>query len=172
GVTGSSLGTHREAVAMQPGETIRWAGRSIRFVELAQQELPDKLVGQARLEVSRRGGTPDVLLPAQHLHFLQNEWTTEVAIHSTWGGDLYTILQGGEEDGSVYLTFVEKPLMRWIWLGGWLMGGGAVWGLWPARRRASRPPADATSSAEIASRGHVPAPRGKPRATRPHLVSV
>jgi cytochrome c-type biogenesis protein CcmF len=175
GVTGSSLGTRREALVMRPGQTVQWAGRSIRFVELTQQELPDKLVGQARLEVSHGGGAPDTLLPAQHLHFLQGEWTTEVAIHSTWGGDLYTILQGGEEDGSVRLTFVENPLMRWIWLGGWLMGAGAVGGLWPAGRRAARPPDDARSSPGIASRGHVPsrvpAPHRKPKATRPNLVS-
>ncbi|MFH1921906.1 MAG: cytochrome c-type biogenesis CcmF C-terminal domain-containing protein, partial [Planctomycetota bacterium] len=136
GVTGSSLGTHRREVVIDEGQTIEWAGRSIRFVGLEQRELSDKLVAEAKLEVTPRGaGVADTLLPAQHLHYPQQEWTTEVAVHSTWGGDLYTILRGGEEDGSVNLTLVENPLMRFLWLGGWVMGAGALLGLWPARRK-------------------------------------
>jgi hypothetical protein len=30
---------------------------------------------------------------------------------------------------------IENPLIRWLWLGGWIAGGGACLGLWPQRRR-------------------------------------
>jgi cytochrome c-type biogenesis protein CcmF len=137
GVTGSSLGSRRIETVLNEGETIEWAGRSIRHVELVQRELPDKLVAEAVLEVVPQGGAPYRLRPARHLHLLQNEWTTEVSIHSTWAGDFYTILNSGEGEGQVGVTLVENPLMRWIWFGGGVMGVGAVVALWPTRQPTS-----------------------------------
>ena len=87
------------------------------------------------LEVSSPRTPAFRLLPAQHFHRLQNQWTTEVAIHSTWGGDFYTILHNGEGGDAVRLTFVENPMMRWLWFGGWVVGTGALIAVWPSSRR-------------------------------------
>ena len=59
-----------------------------------------------------------MLKPARHFHLLQNQWTTEVAIDSTWSGDFYTILHAGLGEGRVLVTLIENPMMRWLWLGG------------------------------------------------------
>jgi cytochrome c biogenesis factor len=69
------------------------------------------------------------------LHLLQNEWTTEVAIHSTWGGDLYTVLNAGLGDGQIALTLVSNPMIRWIWFGGIWTTCSALVAIWPSRRR-------------------------------------
>ena len=137
GVTGSSVGSRRHELVMQKGEVVEWAGRSIRFRRLIEREMPDKFIAEAELEISHGGGTPFRLLPAQHLHRLQNQWTTEVAICSTWRDDFYTILHSGEGQDAVRLTLVENPLMRWMWFGGWVIIAGAVLRLWPSRRPAS-----------------------------------
>ena len=137
GVTGSSLGTQRREVVVSEGETVPWAGRSIRLARLIKRDLPERLVVEAELEVSHEGAAPCRLLPAQHYHLLQSQWTSEVAIHSAWSGDFYTILQSGEGEGCVRLTLVENPAMRWMWLGGWIVAAGALTGLWPARARAA-----------------------------------
>jgi cytochrome c-type biogenesis protein CcmF len=134
GVMGSSLGSRRQEVVMKPGETIEWAGRSIHFSGLNQSEQADKFVAEAELSVSTNGSAPILLRPAQHLYKLQDLWTTEVAINSTWQGDFYTILHNGEAGDAVRLTLVENLLMRWIWFGGIVMGAGALAALWPARR--------------------------------------
>ncbi len=123
-------------VIMAEGQTIEWAGRSVRCARLIQRELPGRLVEEVRLEISRDGDRVATLVPGQHLHRLQNEWTTEVAIHSTFSGDLYAILHGGAGEGRVDLTLIENPMMRWIWLGGWLAGVGSLVRLWPSRSRA------------------------------------
>ncbi len=99
GIAGSSLGTQRNEVMLDEGQTIEWAGRSIRYEVLVQRELPDKLVAESVLRVTPATGRSYTLRPARHLHLLQNEWTTEVAIHSTWAGDFYTILNSGEGEG-------------------------------------------------------------------------
>ncbi len=135
GVTGSSLGAQRHQVDIRQGNTTEWAGRSIRLVEVLERKLPDKLIAEAVLEVSDNGAKPYTLLPAQHLHQLQNEWTTEVAIRSDWGGDFYVILHGSDEEGQVSLTLVDNPMMRWLWLGGITMTLGAIISLWPKLRR-------------------------------------
>jgi cytochrome c-type biogenesis protein CcmF len=130
GIAGSALGTRRTDVVMSAGDVISWAGRQIRLVGLEQQMLPDKGIAEAVLEVTE-GGTPTILKPARHLHRLQNEWTTAVAIHSTWSGDFYTILNGGRGRGKADLTLIENPLMRWLWLGGICAVVGAAVGIWP-----------------------------------------
>jgi cytochrome c biogenesis factor len=136
GVTGSSLGAQRREALMYEGDTLRWAGRQIRYGQLVQREAPGKLIAEAVLHVSRNGDST-TLRPARHLHLLQNEWTTEVAIHSSWRGDFYTILNAGLGDGQVSLTLVDNPLVGWIWMGGFICLAGALAAMWPPRRRRS-----------------------------------
>ena len=132
GVTGSSLGTQRQEVTLDEGDTIRWADRQVHYVRLEQRELPDKLVAEAVLEVARDGSPPVELRPARHLHLLQNDWTTEVAIESTWRGDFYTVLHAGLGDGRVVLTLVDNPMIGWIWVGGIVATVAVVVAMWPA----------------------------------------
>lgn len=159
GVAGSSLGHREHQAAMAKGDTVEWAGRHIRYLDLIQRDLPDKCVVEAQLEVFDNGALPYTLLPARHLHKLQNQWTTEVAIHSAWSSDFYTIIEGGKERDTVRVTFIENPMMRWLWLSGWISIAGAVIGLWPTGQRARRQP-------------EVPSTRRAAVVPRPHRAAV
>jgi len=139
GVTGSSLGKREQGFQMSEGQTVDWAGHRIRLAHVRQRELPDKLAAEAVLEISRGGRRQTTLVPAQHYHKLHQEWTTEVAIHSTWNGDFYTILHSETADGQLSLTFVETPLMRWLWMGGAIMVLGTCVRLWPGGEPSARP---------------------------------
>lgn len=135
GVTGSSLGSQRHEFVMHKGEAIQWAGRSVCFQRLIERELSDKFIVEAELKIVPEGEKPFLLLPSQHFHRLQSQWTTEVAIHSTWRSDFYTILQNSEDRAAVRVTLVENPMMRWMWFGGCVIAVGALLRLWPSRRR-------------------------------------
>ncbi|MEX2115157.1 MAG: cytochrome c-type biogenesis CcmF C-terminal domain-containing protein, partial [Pirellulales bacterium] len=135
GVTGSSLGTQRKEVTLDEGDTLHWAGRQIHYVRLEQRQLPDKLVAEAVLQIARDGSAPVELRPARHLHLLQNDWTTEVAIDSTWRGDFYTVLHAGLGDGRVVVTLVDNPMIGWIWVGGAVATVAAIVAMWPVSRR-------------------------------------
>ena len=137
GVTASSLGNQRRETILHQGETLEWAGRRVRLAGIEQRRLADKLVAEATLEIHRGSAHLATLTPAQHFHLLQEEWTTEVSIHSTWSSDFYVILHSGEGVDQVRLSFVENPLMRCIWAGGWIMGFGSLAALWPSRRRST-----------------------------------
>jgi cytochrome c-type biogenesis protein CcmF len=138
GVAGSSLGRREQGFRMKAGQTVEWAGRSIRLVRAVQREQADKLAAEAVLEISRGGRRETTLVPAQHYHRLQKVWTTEVAIQATWSGDFYTILHSETPEGELALTFVENPLMRWLWMGGAVMVLGTCLRLWPSRRGSPR----------------------------------
>ena len=129
-MTGSSLGTLRHELDMTEGETVRWADHSIRLAHVTRTDESDRLVVEAELAISPDHGEPYTLRPAQHLHRLPNVWTTEAAIHPLWSGDFYTILHNGEGT-QAHFTFVVNPLLRWIWLGGWVIGFSVLMGLWP-----------------------------------------
>jgi cytochrome c-type biogenesis protein CcmF len=159
GVTGSSLGTHQQEFVVSEGETITWAGRSIRLAKIIQREESDKLIAEAELEIAQGSRHLATLRPAQHFHLLQRQWTTEVAIHSTWAGDFYTILHSGEGERGVRMTLVENPLMAWLWLGGWIVGAGTLIRLWPTGRRSAtartlRLPQDKHSETQSERRMH------------------
>jgi cytochrome c biogenesis factor len=130
------LGTERKELTLREGDRIEWAGRQIHYVRLEQRDLPDKLIAEAVLEIGR--ARPVELRPARHLHLLQNEWTTEVAIQSSWSGDLYTVLNAGLGDGRIAITLISNPMMRWLWLGGIVTTVSAVVSVWPLRRVSSR----------------------------------
>ncbi len=130
GIAGSSLGSTRQHVVMREGETITWSGYTVQLAKTREFTIADKLIGDVQLEISRSGQSLCTLFPARHFHRHQNEWTTEVAIHSTWSRDLYTILHGAAGVRQADLTLVINPLVRWIWLGGWLFLVGAVVRLW------------------------------------------
>jgi cytochrome c-type biogenesis protein CcmF len=131
GVTASSLCARRWETTMRRGDTVTWAGRSIHFTTLQQQQYPDKLVVKAQLDINTTSGRPVTLLPAQHLHLLQNQWSSEVAIDSSLSGDFYVILDSGRGEDQIHVTFMDNPLMCWIWWGGALIGLSALIGLWP-----------------------------------------
>ena len=139
GVTGSSLGSRQQETIMREGETTQWAGYSIHFARLVQRSCADGFVAEAQLEISSGGRPYFVLRPAQRRRLAAGGWSTDVAIHSTWYGDFYTILHNGEGADRVRLTFIENPLMRWMWLSGVACCAGGLIAFWPARRRAARP---------------------------------
>ncbi len=138
GIAGSSLGKREKGFVMNKGETVEWADRQIHLVRFVERQLPDIMVGEAELEVTDKAGSVVLLRPAQHFHRLSEIYTTEVDIDTGWTGDFYTILHSGGTQGQLYMTFVENPLMRCMWLGGAIMVAGTGIRLWPSRRRSRK----------------------------------
>ena len=138
GIAGSSLRSRQHSATLHIGQPYQWEETSIRLVGLQQHRRADKLVVDAELLVTPANASPFTLRPAQHWHRLQREWTTEVAIHSTWSGDFYAILHGNDDTEQASLTFVVNPLMRWLWGGGILAVAAAFVALWPQRRKVAQ----------------------------------
>jgi cytochrome c-type biogenesis protein CcmF len=162
GIAGSSLGSRETDLSMTRGQTAEFVGRTIRYADLRQTDLRQQVVVAAQLEVNESAGTmypwstSYTLQPAQILYRPQNQWGTKVAIHSTFGGDFYVVMHGGSEARKIHLTLIDHPLMRWLWVGGWIGLAGVVMALWPQRQRRQ------TDVGEAPNHAVVP---------RPHLAS-
>lgn len=167
GVTGSSLGSTSIDVTLARGQTFHWSDYAIRLADVQQRTLSDKRVVETRLEVQPARGSPFTLVPAQHFHFSTQEWTAEVAVRSTWWGDLYAVAHGGSGDDRADLTFILNPLMRFLWASGFLVAVGALTALWPRRRGRAHAPA---RPRPLAQRRCQEA--GKPHGLRPHRPAL
>ncbi|MCU0961355.1 MAG: cytochrome c biogenesis protein CcsA [Pirellulaceae bacterium] len=132
GIAGSSLGTVRDVVTIRAGESLTWSGYTVQLAAIRSYDAGERLIGDIQLDIARNGRQVATLYPAQHFHRRQNEWTTEVAVHSTWLRDVYTILHGVTDGQRAELTLVINPLVRWIWVGGWIFLLAAGVRLWPA----------------------------------------
>jgi cytochrome c-type biogenesis protein CcmF len=134
GIAGSSLGSHETDLSMTRGQTVEFQGRTIHYADLLETDLGQKVVVAAQLEVSEPSGTRYTLQPAQVLYRPQNQWGSKVAIHSTFRGDFYVIMRGGNEARKIHLVLIDHPLMRWLWVGGWIGLVGVAFALWPRRQ--------------------------------------
>ena len=65
--------------------------------------------------------------------------------HATFQEDIYLVFSGMTEDGRATVHVYRNPLVRWVWLGGFVMFLGTVLTLIPNRSPTRR--AAATSSA-------------------------
>jgi len=88
--------------------------------------------------VYRAGRRLATLFPQKNLHWNIEQWVTEVAVRTSLKEDLYIVLAGVADDGSVALQVLINPLIVWLWLGGGLLLVGTTVAIWPGDPREAR----------------------------------
>ena len=91
---------------------------------------------RAQVDVARGGRTIAHVDPGKNQYPVAPGGPTtsnEVSIYHDWRnlGDVFTIADRIDRDGSVYLKVLVKPLVNLIWLAGFVFVGGALVALWP-----------------------------------------
>ncbi|HIE26375.1 TPA: heme lyase CcmF/NrfE family subunit [Candidatus Poribacteria bacterium] len=134
-ITGSAFNVENET-SLKEGESAVIGNYTLKFNGLSVYPTRNKEVAAATLEVWRNGKKIDVITPSKDFYRQQEQTTTEVAIRSTFKEDLYAILAGYDaKEGIVAFRFLVKPLVIWMWIGGIVMGLGAVIVILPERKR-------------------------------------
>jgi cytochrome c-type biogenesis protein CcmF len=102
-----------------PGDTVAFAGYSVRFDKLAHEEDRQKEMVTGELTTLKNGKEIDRPRPAKwFFHNHESEPTTEVAIHRTPVEDLYITLGGYDlAEGTATIKLVRNPVVDWIWFG-------------------------------------------------------
>jgi len=113
-------------VALKPGGTYAIAGYEFRFVNAVDVRGPNYDAVQALVEV-RRGDTLVTVLLPQKRHFrVQQTDNSKAAISVNWSRDLFVAMGNPLGEGAWSMRIQYKPLVRYIWLGAFVMALGGV----------------------------------------------
>lgn len=163
GIAASSSFREEREATLTPGESMLLpGGYELRFGELWAKDEPQRFVVGADVAILRKGTEVARLDPRLNYYRTSDQPIATPAVRSRPDRDVYVNLMAFERDGSraTFRVLIE-PLVFWIWLGGGIVGLGAVVALWPARRRrrgeVAEPGADAEEREEelVAPKGAV-----------------
>ena len=62
--------------------------------------------------------------PQKRQYLVQKNWMTEAGIHPTWNKDLFVALGDQLGDGAWSVRIQYKPMIRFIWIGAFVMALG------------------------------------------------
>ena len=112
--------------AMQAGGAVEVGGYSFELRELRNVEGPNYQAIEGHVEIRKNESLVGEVLPQKRQYIVQKNLMTEAGIDGSWNRDLFIALgdQLGNDTWSVRIQY--KPMIRFIWLGAFVMalGGG------------------------------------------------
>ncbi|MBC7768851.1 MAG: heme lyase CcmF/NrfE family subunit [Phycisphaerales bacterium] len=124
------------AAALQPGESVAFAGGRVMLLEVRQTEGPNYTSNRANFQVDRHGVT-EALSAERRFYSTSPMPTTEVGILGRIDGDLYIALGDAVRDtpGAWSIRLYHNPLVYLIFLGALMMALGGLLSLLALARR-------------------------------------
>ena len=106
---------------------------------LVKEESSTKTRVIAQLGIERDGRRLWTGMPEKEFYKGQNQPVTEVDLISTLKEDVYMILADfNPENSSATIKVYVNPMVKWMWLGGWVIAFGTMIAVWPDRLEARR----------------------------------
>jgi len=87
----------------------------------------------AQVLLSKHDEPVGIFQPRRQLDKATGQATSEVRRHATFQEDIYLVFSGVTEDGRATVHVYRNPLVRWVWLGAFVMFLGTVLTLLPNR---------------------------------------
>jgi len=114
-------------IRMSPGQTVELAGHTFRFDGAEAVQGPNYRADRGTIRVFNRAGKEvAVLNPEKRTYLVQTRPMTEAGIDPGFMRDIYVSLGETLGNGDWALRLYYKPFVRWIWLGGILIGLGGL----------------------------------------------
>jgi cytochrome c-type biogenesis protein CcmF len=126
-------------VALKPGASFAIAGYDFRFVSAANVRGPNYDAVQALIEVTRGGKKVATLKPEKRHFWVQQTDNSHAAISVGWSRDLFVAMGNPLGEGAWSMRIQYKPLVRYIWLGAFVMAIGGLVAATDRRYRAGVP---------------------------------
>jgi cytochrome c-type biogenesis protein CcmF len=110
----------QEDVQMEPGSEVAFAGYTIAFKNQSALEGPNYKGTRAQF-IIEHNGTSRFIYPEKRIYTIAQMAMTESAIDVTPFRDIYVALGEPLADNSWSVRVYYKPLVRWIWSGGFMI---------------------------------------------------
>jgi cytochrome c-type biogenesis protein CcmF len=139
-ITGTSAFRQEQQITVKAGETFPMGDYTLRYDGVQERDTPHIAYLTASVAVLRDGQLVETLRPEKRFYKKPEQPTTEAAIRSTLGGDLYLVLGG--YDGPSKMATIQayvNPLVGFLGWGGIVLAIGTVVTIWPARAQARAP---------------------------------
>jgi cytochrome c-type biogenesis protein CcmF len=139
GIVGDAQWGAERIASLKPRETVSLRNYDLTFEGVVPRERENYREFVARIAVSRKGVPLGVLEPAKRVFPARSTTTTEAALLTRGGSQLYVSVGDIAGDGSAVFRIYHKPLVLLIWLGAVVMVIGGALSLSDRRLRVGAP---------------------------------
>ena len=150
GVAATLYYSDERDVRMQPDDVVVLSGYEFRFLGVDQIEGPNYVADRGVIEVSMDESPIASMYPEKRRYLSSGNVMTEAAMKPRFFVDLYVALGEPVGNDAWAVRVHYKPFVRWIWIGGALIGLGGFMTLFDRRYRRRR-----QVSEEVALEGAV-----------------
>ncbi len=139
GAVSASIWNVERLTVVKPGDAVEIAGYQAIFKGVSTEQGPNysELVG--RFEIASGGETLTEVVASKRRYDAPPQTTSEAGIYPTILGDVYVVLGDPVGEGSYSTRIYFHPMVRWIWLGAFIMFAGGLISLSDRRLRIGVP---------------------------------
>lgn len=130
GVIGSNAYDIEAMKTLDIGEKITLKDYTFIYEGLEQKLEGNNEIVYADLRVEKGGKLLKSVQPEKIFYATSEQPSTEVALISGWKEDIYMVLSSWDADNKATFIFKINPLVKWIWVGGYLIVFGTIFALW------------------------------------------
>lgn len=129
GVTINQSYSEEKQLKIFPKDKILFAGYQITFQEIAEASGPNYQSIAATFRVQKNNSRREYVTAEQRIYTSHEQTLSKPGILFNVWRDIYIALGNPLEDNAWSVRFYYKPLVRWIWAGGFLMMLGGLFSL-------------------------------------------
>ena len=139
GITVNKSYSEERQVKLHTGETVTVAGYAFTLQNLAETVGPNYKSVTATFSVQKNQHTPQLLIAEQRIYTSHDQSLSKPGILANVWRDLYLALGSALPDGSWSIRIYYKPLVRWIWFGGFMLLVGGLLCLFRYQKKSGEP---------------------------------
>ncbi len=140
GFTGHAFDKEKE-FSLTVGESDHVAGYEFELIKMSETERANHYAWISELRVTDHSGQFITnLRPEKRVYFHKNpdvnrrQPHSELDIYSTMNKDIYSIFSAVDnENGIAFIKIMVNPLVRWVWIGGYILVFGTMIAMWPRK---------------------------------------
>ncbi|MFZ5944071.1 MAG: heme lyase CcmF/NrfE family subunit [Bacillota bacterium] len=134
GIAGSNIYNQEFVKTFKSDETLKVGEYSVSYSQLEYSSKGENMVIYSDLKLNKQGVALGTISPEKIFYATSGQPTSEPAIKSTWTEDFYaTLVSWQKEDNTATFKFNINPLMKWLWMGGYVLIFGTIFAIWPGK---------------------------------------